>query len=293
MDTERITVGIDDSSGSRAALRWTAERAAQSPVSVLLVHVLERRGPHAEPAESLLADARASLLAAAPTSEVETVLDAGGVAEVLTSHTAGSDLLVIGAHRDRILRSALRGWLPERIATVSRVPTVVVADDWERHDGPVLVGVAAGEPAGAAVAFAATEARRSGRHLDVLSAWRLPLPIGGARPVTLAEDPRLFAESATSDVAAAAATARAHVGGATDRTRDLVVEGSVVEGLPAEMLAERSRTAALVVIGRKHRTTVGGALFGSTARGLLHHSRTPICVVPTVSARSAVRAPAM
>lgn len=273
MDLERITVGVDDSDGSRAALRWTADRAARGTSWVRLVHVLRHRGPDEDAAERVLSDARSVMARLAPTTEVETILSAGEVAEALVDLAADDDLLVIGAHRDRILRSALHGWLPERIATRSRIPTVVVAEDWEQHDGPVVVGVGADGEDGAAVDFGVREARRGAVAVDLLGAWRLPLPLGAARPVTVVEDPDLFREGAALQLAGAVVRARTAL-------PDIDLHSAVVEGGAAEVLAERARTAALVVIGRGHRTTLGGALLGSTARGLLHHTRTPVCVVP-------------
>ncbi|WP_416354892.1 universal stress protein [Curtobacterium sp. VKM Ac-2865] len=85
--------------------------------------------------------------------------------------------------------------------------------------------------------------------------------------------PRAVQEGAALQLAGAAVRARTAL-------PDIDLHSAVVEGGAAEVLAERARTASLVVIGRDHRTTLGGALFGSTARGLLHHTRTPVCVVP-------------
>jgi nucleotide-binding universal stress UspA family protein len=134
-----------------------------------------------------------------------------------------------------------------------------------------VLGVATGER-DAAVVFAAREAARAGSTVSVVSAWQLPVPMG-ARPVTLVETPGLFREGAGLEVTAATDVVR------TVAPRS-VVRAATAEGPAAQALADAAAEASLVVIGRKHRTTIGGAVFGSTARDLFHRTRTPVCVVP-------------
>ncbi|MBF4628361.1 universal stress protein [Curtobacterium flaccumfaciens] len=273
MSVEQVTVGIDDSSGARAAVQWVAHRARTAQMRVELVHAIEWYET-----ESYWAATRArfeeigQLITAENHDAVVTLtLRAGSPKQVLLDASERSDLLVIGAHRSRIIRSALAGSLPESIATLAAIPTVVVPDDVVIRDGTIVLGVTTEEP-DAAVLFGVNEAARTDSSLSLVSAWQLPVPMG-AHPVTLAENPALFREAAESNLADVTATVRA-------QTPTVVVHAAVAESSAARALADAATEAALVVIGRKHRTTIGGAVFGSTARDLFHRTRTPVCVVP-------------
>lgn len=275
MSVERITVGVDDSAGAHAALRWVAHRARTAPMRVELVHAIEWYE-----ADSYWAATRSrfqelgELITAENGNAAVTVtvtLHAGSPKQILLDASERSDLLVIGAHRTRIIRSALAGSLPEAIATLAAVPVVVVADDADVRDGDVVIGIAEGEP-NAPVVFGAREAARAGSTVSLVSAWQHPIPMG-ARPVTLAERPELFREGAELELSGATAVLRADA-------PDVDVRALLAEGSPAGALVDAATHAAVVVVGRKHRTTIGGAVFGSTARALFHRTRTPVCVVP-------------
>lgn len=279
MSIEQITVGIDDSTGARAAVQWVAHRARTGPMRVELVHAIEWYETEAYWASTRTRFEEIGQLVTAenPDAVVTLTLRAGSPKQVLLDASERSDLLVIGAHRSRIIRSALAGSLPESIATLAAVPTVVVPDDVVIRDGPIVLGVASGEP-DAAVVFGADEAARTGAALSLVSAWQLPVPMG-ARPVTLAEQPALFREGAELELTDATAIVRA-------QAPTISIHAAVAERSAAQALAEAATGAALVVIGRKHRTTIGGAVFGSTARDLFHGTRTPVCVVPPTWRRS-------
>lgn len=273
MSVEQITVGVDDSTGAHAAVRWVAHRARSGLVQVELVHAIEWYETEASWAS---ARARFEEIGQRITAEnadavVTLTLRTGSPKQVLLDASERSDLLVIGAHRSRIIRSALAGSLPESIATLATVPTVVVPDDAVIRDGTVVAGVASGEP-DALVVFSADEAVRTGGTLSLVSAWQMPVPMG-ARPVTLAEDPTLFREGAELELTDARTVASAHA-------PDLVVRTAVAESSAAQALVDAAAAAALIVIGREHHTTIGGAVFGSTARALFSRTRTPVCVVP-------------
>jgi len=272
MSVERILVGLDASQASWTALRWTAERAAESPARVRIVHALEAADTDVLVVRERLAEAAAFVRGTAPGTVVETSVARGFAADALVDDTADADLLVIGAHRSRRVRSALTGSLPERIATRAPVPTVVVPDDWTPGSGPVVVGIDA-DTAEAALGFGLREARRTGRSLRVVHAWRVTAPVA-ARPVALLED-----ASSTDEQSARLVLGEAEREAAR-REPAVSVRSTLWEGDAGEALAAAGVEATLVVVGRRHRTTIGGELFGSVAREMMHRSATPVVVVP-------------
>lgn len=173
---DSMMVGYDGLAPSRVALDWVAARAAQRPSRVELVTVVAG-DVFAEDGPSVAVDgAERRLRNVAPNVEVTSERVAGKMPDALLRAANRADLLVIGAHRRRPLQSALTGWRPLRVISRSRVPVVVVPEEWEPADGPVLVGVDDDDSSAAAAEYAAAEAVRLGVGLTVLHAWRMPQP---------------------------------------------------------------------------------------------------------------------
>ena len=125
----------------------------------------------------------ASILAAerrlrdrAPDVEVASRRVPGRMPESLLERASAADLLVIGSHRGRPLRSALTGWMPLRIASHSPIPVVVVPDNLSPIVGPVVVGLDDDDSSHAAMDVAAGEADAGGFTLAVVHAWQMPAP---------------------------------------------------------------------------------------------------------------------
>ena len=62
---------------------------------------------------------------------------------------------------------------------------------------------------------------------------------------------------------------------------DVAVSTDVVVGHTIGALLERTKTADLIVVGGKARSTHSVPHFGSVARRLMHHVECPIAIVPT------------
>ncbi|MFJ7288606.1 universal stress protein [Curtobacterium sp. NPDC098951] len=272
MSPERILVGLDASQASWTALRWAANRAADHPARVRIVHALETGDTDVFVVRERLAEAGAFVRGTAPGTVVETSVERGFAADALVDDTADADLLVIGAHRARRVRSALTGSLPERIATRAPVPTVVVPDDWTFGSGPIVVGIDA-DTADAALAFALQEARRTARSVRLVHAWRVTAPVA-PRPIALLEDASSADEQSARLALGAAEREAAHLEPAVP------VRSTLWEGDAGEALAKAGVEASLIVVGRRHRTAIGGELFGSVARETMHRSKTPVVIVP-------------
>ena len=191
---------------------------------------------------------------------------------LLRAAGVAADLLVIGEPRRRPLRTALTGWAAAAGRIPTTVPTVVVPDDWEGAEGPVLVGVDDDDSSVAAVEFAAAEAVAAGLGLTLLHAWQLPAPtMEGA--VALLASP--IAEKARHR--RILEEAHAYV---TEAYPSLNIQKVLRQDDPAPALLATAARSSLLVLGTHHREVFAGTFLGSVGQDVLLASRIPVCVVP-------------
>jgi nucleotide-binding universal stress UspA family protein len=270
---EHILVGVDSEPPSMLAARWAALRAARHGSSIELVTAID--GLAADPLDTAdhLKAVTAMVHEVAPHVQVTTDEVEGSIRNVLMRLAETADLLVVGFHRSRPIRSALSGSVALGLAAESAVPTVVVPEDWDESTahGPVLVGMELDGSSDAAMEFAANEAR-DGRELHVLHAWRLPpVPVDALEALVI-DRPRDVAWHRTL-LAQAADRVRAGFQG-------VVVHEQLRESFPARALIEGGVRASMIVMGSHGRGTIGSLVLGSTTRAVMHNSSTPVCVVP-------------
>jgi nucleotide-binding universal stress UspA family protein len=265
-----IVVGIDTELPSRTALDWVIERTALLPARVRLVTVLGERPFGTKKAERHMLAAAERFRAARPELELETRLVGGtGISEVLAAEAADADLLVVGHHRGRIMRSMLTGALSTQIEMHAACPTVVVPSDWLRRFGKVVVGIDDDESSDAALDFAAEEAATTGRTLDIVH-------------VTVAEDhpgSSIVIGKPDEPSARGALVSRA-VERACAGRRGLAIRTYSASGDPNRILRAHGRQAALVVLGSHGDGAIDAVLRNSTAYSLGNWSMAPVCVVP-------------
>jgi nucleotide-binding universal stress UspA family protein len=109
----RVTVGVDGSAESLAALRWACREASLRGAQVHAVHVREAQchslasyavpapaGPDDSPADSIEDLARAAAADHAPEVEVRVEVVDGLAARILLDRSAGADMLVLGTAND-------------------------------------------------------------------------------------------------------------------------------------------------------------------------------------------------
>ena len=267
-----IVVGFDGTESSFVALDWAAERATRGPCLVEIVRV-DSAGLMAEDDEGSASDAAERRLRdVAPDAEVTSRTVPGRMPGALLRAADGADLLVIGEHRERPLRTALTGWRPLRAVSQSTVPTVVVPDDWEGAEGPVLVGVDDDDSSAAAVEFAAAEAVAAGLGLTLLHAWQMPEPtMDGAvallaSPIVEKAGHRRILDQAHAYV--------------TDAYPSLNAQKVLLQDSPTAALLRAAAHASLLVLGTHHRGVLAGAFLGSVGQDALVGSQIPVCVVP-------------
>ncbi len=130
----------------------------------------------------------------------------------------------------------------------------------------IVVGVDGSSESVKATAWAAQEARATGGTLELLIVWArpmsygLPLVVGGYNPEHEAQD---VVEKAASGIDLPA-----------ERLRT-----SVVNGAPAVVLVERSKSADLLVVGSRGHGGFAEMLLGSVSDHCVHHASCPVVVV--------------
>ncbi|MFJ7287062.1 MULTISPECIES: universal stress protein [unclassified Curtobacterium] len=273
------TVAIDDSVAGWKTVDWTVEAVDPAADVVRLLTVSEVYGEALTRSEHRLEAAEQRLRNAHPGLAITHDVTGGPTADRLVADAALGDVLVIGARQVHTIAATIRGRVAERVVAHATTPVVAVPEQWERSDGPIVVGVDA-RSAAAALAWAADAADRRGRDLALVRAWAVPTAMAPYANIYLEEDRVLWSNEADIELRAALrAVGEAHPA--------LRVDGASVEGQPRDVVLQSSRGASLVVVGRRHRTALGGFLAGSVGERLMHHGHAPVCIVP--QPRRAVR----
>lgn len=139
----------------------------------------------------------------------------------------------------------------------------------EQHERYILVGVDGSAESAKALQWAARIAPALNADIEALAVWHAPVLAYGPPPVAYTPAPELHAHKALT------ATVDSVFG--ADRPRGLRLR--VREGHPAEVLADRGHTAALIVVGSRGIGGLKGLLQGSVSRYVTEHAGCPVLVV--------------
>lgn len=146
------------------------------------------------------------------------------------------------------------------------------------ENGPqIVVGVDDSPSSQAALEWAAEDALLRGTPLVLLYASTLPIGMWPVAPVPegIMEYQRQIARDILEDAAKIAA----------DLTHDRIpVSTEFAVATPVAALVERSRAAALVVVGSRGRGAFTRAVLGSVSTGLVHRAHCPVVVIPDETA---------
>ncbi|MGY1753384.1 universal stress protein [Blastococcus sp. SYSU D01042] len=298
----RVVVGVDGSDGAQAALRYALAAAAVrgAGLEILTGCAPELHWAAAAPLavpdvltvrEATLAralDAVAAVSGDVPEAAdvpLEVCVTVEPAAPELVRHSRGAALVVVGSRGHGAVRSALLGSAALHVATHAACPVVVVHPDPAEltpagTGAPrVVVGVD-GSPTGrAALVAAVDEAVRLGADLDLVacfafdSYWAALYPDLVPSSDEIREDVRREAQEQVTAVLA-------------DRPQDAPVPEvhlEVVQGAPSDVLVERARGAALLVVGSSGRGAVRAALLGSVALHCAMNAPCPVLVVHPAS----------
>ncbi len=265
----RITVGVDPRNAASTTVDWVISWHRAENAQITLVTAFDYLVEEVEEDVAVLEREARRVREAVPGAVVEIAMADGSVPGVLQRRSRETDLLVVGSHRTRHVRSVLTGRLPLRITEHAACPVIVVPNDWQRRTGAVVVGLGADESSDVAIDFAAAEAADLGVELRVLHAW--------SPPASAAEVPSLLVDP--TELRAAHGERLAEVARRA-RERCPAVREHLHEGAPGIAIVALAAEAALAVVGTHRSGRLGEVLVGSTAASLIRDSRTPVCVVP-------------
>ncbi len=295
-----IVVGVDDSDGSAAAVRWAAREAAVRGVALRVVRAYAWGLPSAfvppddrwikadlkRASEQIAANAFEQARACAPDVEVQSQVMDANPAQYLEYEAADAQLVVVGSHHLGTLGRAVLGSVSASVAGRAPCPVVVICSSSQgalpEGDANVVVGVDPEHSAQQVLGFAFDYARRHRRPLRPVMCWR-------AHPFVEAEwtaqwTRQYFAPERAlkwlsetlsgwrreyPDVEVLAASlsgTRALAGGARDHPVDALVSSAAAQDL--------------LVVGRHGRRARFGRLLGSVSQGVLHHAACPVAIIP-------------
>lgn len=268
---QKILVGIDEEHASQVAVDWVIDRVTRIPSRVVLFTAFDMIASDPVADDNVLLRTRARIEEAVPGTVVTTDLADRSILEGLVERSADADLLVIGSHPHRRVRSILTGALPASIVTRSHCPVIVVPDDWEPGGSRIVLGVADDDSSDAATGFAADEARASGLNLDAVHAWRLPVPSMDAVS-SLIIGPEELDAIHTELLTRVTERLGADAG-------DAVIRGILRHGDGGAELDQVLDDAALLVLGTHRHSPAVGAILGSVVQHMLHRGLVPVAVV--------------
>lgn len=295
-----VTVGLDGSSESRSAAEWAAREARLLGVPLKLVHVREPvpapivqaplPGTQSEQhwTERVPREAAEGVRLRHPGLEVATEHVSGRPSEVLLDEAKDAELLVLGSRG----LSGIGGFVVGSVglAVVAHVerPVVLVratelaSDEHEMDPAgipsaaapfrPVVLGLDTDSPDEELIGFAFAAAARRSTSLRVVHGWN---------------PPPYYAYGLAADLDLHRALARQESTALTEALRpwrkkypDIQVSEECPYGTAGHHLADASREASLVVVGRRIRRSPFGSHIGPVTHAVLHHSSAPVAVVP-------------
>ncbi|MFD4873062.1 universal stress protein [Streptomyces sp. NPDC058420] len=298
--TRTVTVGLDGSAESRAAAEWAAREAQLLGLPLKLVQVWEPvPAPMAQApllgaetqqywTERIPRETGEGIRLRHPDLDVTTEQLSGPPADVLASAAKDAELLVLGSRGLSGVGGFLVGSVGLSVVAHADRPVVFVRAGEQAADEhvmdpvgipsattpfrPVVLGLDIESPDDGPTGFAFAAAARRGASLRVVHGWNPPAYYAYGLPVDLEVQDALARRQSTA------------LTEVLRPWREKFPEAEVTEecpyGSPGSHLADASREASLVVVGRRIRRGPLGAHIGSVAHAVLHHSTAPVAVVP-------------
>ncbi|MGP4052101.1 universal stress protein [Streptomyces sp. 2A115] len=279
--TRPITVGVDGSAESLAAVHWAAREAVRRGLTLRVVHAWEQDDGADQAAgvgEALRETAR-DLADRHPDLPVTTDPLDGGPVQALVSEAAEAEMLVLGSRGHGAIVGFLLGSVGQQVIAESGRPVVLVRAgdraDVEAGGREIIVGQQGGpDDSAAALRFAFETAAARGAALRAVRAWSLPT-LYTFSPGSM----KLLDEAGGLEPYEKKALAEA-LRPWREQFPDVAVTQHVEIGSAGEVLLSVAARAQLMVVGRRaHRSAVGTRI-GSVAHAVMHHAPCPVAVVP-------------
>ncbi|MFD0273663.1 universal stress protein [Kitasatospora sp. NPDC127111] len=279
-----VVVGIDGSAQSAAAAEWAAQEAHRRGLGLRMVHVagaevdaLDRDLRGGRPVPEPVTAIRDRVTAALPGLEVSLEILPGNAAETLAV-SRRAEVLVLGSRGVGGFAGLLVGSVGLRAAARATCPVVLVragADGRGGSPGDVVVGVEGDRPCDPVLAFAFRHAADTGAVLRAVESRNTSHgPYSTEAPVEQREIGESLAAAERQRLRDALARWR-------EKYPEVRTEADVCPWSPARALVEASRSASLVVLGRRlARHPMAGPRLGPVAVSVLHHAHSPVAVVP-------------
>lgn len=282
-----VVVGVDDSPGSDAAIRWAIADATARTAPLRLIHAYRWNPAHvptplyrhlpdadlqmprhiAEQAVDRLL-ARATELGAADVTG--DAIDSDPV-DALVGEAGYASELVLGSRQLHAFKSTVLGSVSAAVAARASCPVIVVRGPAGLTDegAGVIVGIDGSHHAQAALDFAFAYASRRQVPLRAVLCWH---------PDLLASMSWRAEPPPPDEVDAWLAD---EVAGWQQKYPDVRAYPEVIREHPTAGLLLASAAQHLLVVGSHGHRALTGTLLGSVSQGVLHHASCPVAVVPT------------
>ena len=168
--TGSILVGVDASTPSRSAIRWSVSRASATGAALELLHV--NVGETHDDAAQLLRGELEFVRTLAPTLPVTTTLADGGAEEAFVRRSGRHSLLVVGTHKTGFIYGRAFGSRFLGLASRARCAVAFIPDQGGLVRRSVVAGVESSPVGDAVIRFAASEAERGGDELTLVGTSR-------------------------------------------------------------------------------------------------------------------------
>ncbi|MFI8891635.1 universal stress protein [Streptomyces paradoxus] len=288
-----VLAGIDGSECAAAAAGWAAREATLRGLPLRLLHASPQLpGPTVpRPARDRLHLMGVQLLQRTVEDLAERHPDlevTGGQADeapvdALLGAARDAGLVVVGTRGTGGFEDLAVGSVALRTAAAAPCPVVLVpprpgayADGASatRGTGRVVLGLDAHRPVGEAARFAFSAAEARAARLRVVQAWGLPAESVSSRTLVVTEEDRATWEDQEVLELSDAMRPWQEKYPRVSATTDLMLLH------PAEALLNASRSADLLVVGRRTEPTAAEGRLGPVTHAVLHHARCPVAVVP-------------